>query len=146
MYKDSLESGDYIVQQLMDLTVISNTFPSLSYKTIPLDNLLDVVEELFKSYNEEIVLIEGEEGAGKTSILSDFCKRYYNNAISLFIKPSSKIGYDPQIVKAELYNQMFWVMYGKESKDIEEIDQSHLNILFYKFNKLIRNKEGLYFL
>ncbi|MFB3168476.1 hypothetical protein P5G62_015265 [Neobacillus sp. 179-C4.2 HS] len=133
------------MQQLMDLTVISNTFPSLSYKTIPLDNLLDVVEELFKSYNEEIVLIEGEEGAGKTSILSDFCKRYYNNAISLFIKPSSKIGYDPQIVKAELYNQMFWVMYGKESKDIEEIDQSHLNILFYKFNKLIRNKEGLYF-
>ncbi|WP_079506907.1 hypothetical protein [Mesobacillus jeotgali] len=133
------------MQQIMDLTVVSNTIPKNSFETIPMDNLIDTIEQMFHDYNEEIVLLEGEEGAGKTALLADFCKRYYNNAISLFIKPSSKIGYDPQIIKTELYSQMNWVIYGNELKDLEEIDQSQLNMLFYRFNKYIRNKDGFYY-
>ncbi|MEQ2528862.1 hypothetical protein WMO40_19480 [Bacillaceae bacterium CLA-AA-H227] len=135
------------MQQLMDLTTVSNSYPDFFYNSIPMDNLLETIEQMFQVYNEEIVIIEGEDGAGKTNILKQFCDKYNNNAISVFIKQSSKYAYDPQVIKADLYNQIHWIITSKEYKVYnEELDNSQLNMLYVRFNRIIRNKSNPYYI
>ena len=133
------------MQQLMELTTIATTHPTLPKDLIPQDNYVELIEQMFQSYNEEIVLIEGEEGSGKTTLVKQFCDKFYNNAISVFIKPSSRFAYDPQVILSELYNQVYWLVFQQEYKELDDIAPGQFNILCLRFKKHIKNKNQSYY-
>lgn len=135
------------MQLLMDLTTVSHTYPDFQYSSIPRDYLLETIDQLFNEYNEEVVIINGDDGAGKTNILKQFCDKFNNNAISIFVKQSSKFAYDPQVIKSDLYNQIYWIITNSEYKVFdEELDISQMSMLYLRFNRYIRNKREKYYI
>ena len=84
--------------EILDLTKISHTFPVLPMDLIKRDNLVDTLETMFEG-EVDVIIVEGLEGIGKTTLLAEFCQRHPYNAFPLFIRPSSKWNYDPGLIK-----------------------------------------------
>jgi hypothetical protein len=55
--------------EVMDLTLVCHSFPRLPELLIPRDNLLNTVERMFGG-EIELVMIEGGEGLGKTTLFA----------------------------------------------------------------------------
>jgi len=87
--------------EVMDLTTICHSFPQMPELLIPRDNLLNTVERMFGG-DIELVMIEGEEGLGKTTLLAQFAQWHPNRTFSIFIKAASRFGYDPATVRYDL--------------------------------------------
>ena len=93
----------------MDLTLVCQSFPRLHVPLIPRDNILDTIERMFEG-EIELVVIEGREDLGKTTLLAQFARRHPNHTFSVFIKPASSFGYDPASVRYDLCCQLLWVL------------------------------------
>jgi hypothetical protein len=80
----------------------------------------------------ELVIVEGEEGIGKTVFLSQFANKYPDQAICLFIRPTSRSAYDESYLCQVLSEQIYWVNRG-EPLDVTPADlyflRSQTNIL-----------------
>jgi len=59
--------------EVMDLTKIAQSIPSTPEPEINRDNILETVDTLFNS-GTQIIIIEGEDGIGKTNLLSQFVR------------------------------------------------------------------------
>lgn len=128
----------------MDLTTACYSFPVLEENLILRDNLLDTIETMFSK--NDVVVIEGEEGIGKTTLLAQFSKKFPDNAISLFINTSSRYGYDPSYLRLDLFNQIYWRLYKKEVKHDEELDESAISAHLYDLQRYAqRRKTTFYF-
>ena len=55
---------------LMDLTAVCHGFPEVSDQ-VERENILDAIDTVFEG-NTSTVIVEGEEGIGKTSLLAQF--------------------------------------------------------------------------
>ncbi len=109
--------------EIMDLTLVCQSFPSISKPQIQRDNILETIEAIFDG-ETEMVSVEGEEGIGKTTLLAQFAKRHPEKAISIFIRPTSRWSYDPDILRQDLFNQVHWILTDKELNAETDIDDS----------------------
>lgn len=105
---------------IMDLTTVCQSFPRLLEPQIERDNILEAIEMTFAG-EAQVLIFEGPEGIGKTTLLAQFVKKHPKHAISLFIKPSSHWAYDPAIIKRDLCNQIHWILYQEELRPSEII-------------------------
>lgn len=122
-----------------------NYYETMGIELIPRDNLLDAIDTVFDG-STRLIGIEGEEGIGKTTLLVQFAKKYPNNAISLFIKPTNRWGYDPEILRLDLCNQLHWVLKNEEVEP-ESVDDAFLRNCVWKLSRHARlNRETYYFL
>ena len=136
-------TGDHMDKtKIMDLTTACHSFPKLPIPEIDRETSLDTIKRLFSKGNE-VVVVEGEEGIGKTVLLALFAKRYPNRTFSLFIK-SSRLGHDPQILRYDLCNQLEWALNKAELNTIHEASDAFLRDRLMSLHKLTR-KEPLYF-
>ena len=129
--------------EIMDLTRICQSFPRLPEPLISRDNLLDTIERMFGGAIE-IVMIEGDEGLGKTMLLTQFAMRHPNHAFSVFIKAVSRFGYDPSTVRYDLCCQLRWALHQDELGAPEEADDGYLRKLLLELRKRAR-RETFYF-
>ncbi|PLT28206.1 ATP-binding protein [Peribacillus deserti] len=131
---------------IMDLNSACRSFPSLSNNDLNRENILDTIDLIFES-ETDVILLEGQEGIGKTTVLTQYSMRHPDNAISLFIKPSSRYGYDPQLLKFDLCNQLQWLTKNKEIKNLEDIaDESYLKMQILDAHRMSgRKREKYYF-
>jgi len=60
---------------LVDLPSICLNFPKPPKNEIRRDNFISTIESFFKG-DSNIIFIEGEEGVGKTNILSQFARKH----------------------------------------------------------------------
>ncbi|MDR0139571.1 hypothetical protein RFW18_17595 [Metabacillus idriensis] len=132
--------------KIMDLNAACRSFPELSDNDLNRENILDTIDLIFED-ETDVILIEGQEGMGKTTVLTQFSSRHSNNAISLFIKPSSRYGYDPQLLKFDLCNQLQWLTKKKEIKSLDDIaDEGFLKMQILEAHRMTgRYKETYYF-
>ena len=86
--------------EVTDLPLVCQSVPGLPVPLIPRDNILDTIERMFEG-EIELVAIEGGEGFGKTTILAQFARRHLDHTFSVFIRPVSRLGYDPGSVRVE---------------------------------------------
>lgn len=94
--------------EIMDLTKLCSSFPEIasgsalsSSRVIERDNIIDTIQTIL-SGETQVVGVEGEEGIGKTVLLAQFANRNSLNTISIFIRPASRWGYDPAVVRYDL--------------------------------------------
>jgi hypothetical protein len=129
--------------EVMHLTLVCQSFPRLPEPLIPRDNLLNTIERMFAG-EIELVMIEGDEGLGKTTLLAQFAWQHPDHTFSVFIKAASKFGYDPATVRYDLCCQLLWVLRPDESCRPEEADDGYLRKLFLELRKRAR-REAFYF-
>lgn len=86
-----------IQAEVMDLTKVAQSLPSIPEPEIPRENILETIDTIFASGNQ-IAVIEGVDGIGKSNILSQFVRKYPDNAFSIFITSNCIWGYDPYII------------------------------------------------
>lgn len=114
-------------------------------KLISRDSLILHVEELFELKNK-CVIIEGKQGTGKTLFSYEYAKKNCNKCISIFIKNIDKWGYDIEILKMDIFAQLYEYIVG-DDKDINEFNETIYRQLIFKLNKkLTNNNEYIYFI
>src|SRR5260370_21657112 len=96
-----------------DLTSVCNSFPEPTGVQIHRQHLVSLIERTLGS-GIEVLTVEGTEGIGKTTLLSQFAKAHCSRSISLFVRAASRFAYDPEILLRDLYNQMQYAVLGRE--------------------------------
>ncbi|MGE1049644.1 hypothetical protein ACQGSX_27690, partial [Bacillus sp. GMs2/1] len=131
------------MSQLMDLNTVSNTFQRPDKNFIVRDNLLEVIDNLL--VQNDLVLLDGEDELGKTVLLQQYCERHYDDAISFFVKPSSRANYNPENIRMDLCNQINWIINNKELK-AEELKSADIHTLTFNLQRYARvNGKTFYF-
>jgi len=106
--------------EVMDTTKLCRYFPPTPQPEIIRESFLDMIKRLFT--NNSVVIVEGEEGIGKTTLLAQFARENPECTISVFIKPITRSSYDPDQIRLDLLNQANWILTKKEIENLEEID------------------------
>lgn len=129
-------------QVVVDLTTICPTFPKLPQPLIERESMLDALDDIFEG-DIQVIVIEGKEGIGKTTLLAQYALRYPDRAVSLFIRPT-RLGYDPQVLQFNLCNQINWILH-REELPFEDIEG---NLLQIQLNPLLRiaKKQTVFFI
>ncbi len=128
-----------VKEEVMDVTVVSRSFPQILPPQICRENILDTIDTIFEG-DTQLLVIEGGEGIGKTTLLTQFAKKYPNQTISLFIKPTSHWTYDPSFLLLDLCCQINWVLYQTELQDLNQIDDGFLRVGIFQLHRLTRQK------
>ena len=131
--------------ELADLITLSTNFPESPEPEIIRDNYLDTIEKSFHS--NQIILIRGDSGVGKTILLAQYARKHPNNSFPIFINPVSRTSYDPKSIEIELSNQIYWYLNQKEIDYSDEIDVSaDYNSLLWKLKRESKKKrEEIFF-
>ncbi|WP_424002637.1 hypothetical protein [Maribacter sp. IgM3_T14_3] len=91
---------------IIDINYLSTGFPVKQWKDlIERENFIDSISSKFENDNR-IVYLSGEEGTGKTTLLGQFCKKYFKNSFSLFFNPYHSIDLDINFLRSNLHDQI----------------------------------------
>lgn len=60
-----------------------------------------------------ILIVEGETGIGKTTLLEQFYNTFSSNSIALWISSASRWAYDPLMASFDLCTQMEWLLHNR---------------------------------
>ena len=129
-----------------DITLICHSFPECalfldSQCYVKRDNILDTIE---KALNDtQLVFIEGEEGIGKTSIIIQYANRH-KESICLFVRSTSRWGFDPEILRYDLCNQINYILYGKELS-IDQVDETYFNTNVINLSRHAKRTKKVYY-
>jgi hypothetical protein len=137
--QDPLQTGAVI-----DLTSLSTNFPMTPYREVLRHSITNTLFTLLQD-NIYAVAIEGPEGIGKTTILSEFSRRNRNNTISLWFSAANRLSYDPDLVKSDLTSQVYWSATG-EIFDRSKYDPALLKGYYIDLqHKAKQRKQQIYF-
>lgn len=90
----------------MQLHSLSRGFPKAPEQEVIRDNLVDTIKTI--SEENDVVLVEGPDGIGKTILLAQFAKTFPDHSISLFIQPTSRLGYTIENLISILAEQIYF--------------------------------------
>ncbi|MEX2376081.1 MAG: ATP-binding protein [Dehalococcoidia bacterium] len=109
--------------QIVDAVGASLSFPAALEREVSRENLLTTLADLFEKGTNTVV-VEGDEGSGKTVLLSQFARQHPNRAISLFIRPINRLATNPRTFKLDLAGQIYWILQNDEmsAQDVTEHD------------------------
>lgn len=129
----------------LNLPGICYSFPDLPAPMIDRTNILETIDTMLQD-GASTVVVDGPDGIGKTTLLAQFSMRHSRNAISLFITPGSTMAYDPEVVRADLCNQVNWLLDGAELEPQEQVDASYFNMRLLALLRRAKNRaERFYF-
>src|SRR6185312_16830452 len=80
------------------------------------ENMLETIEQMLKG--NDVAIVEGPEGHGKTVVAKLFAKRNPANRIALFLRSGSRWAYEPGSVCTELSRQI--VAFLGRTLDLDE--------------------------
>lgn len=131
---------------LMDLTKVCSTFPELKKHNIQRENMIIAIEGMLN--DNEIVVVEGNDGIGKTTLVAQFANTFPEQTFCLFIRSTSRWAYDSQILTRNLCEQIGWVLH--KDKYLENDNELEVNQLLHKRiqelqRKANRDQETYYF-
>ncbi len=128
------------IQQLCD---ISLDFPPVPGALVPREHILQLIEDRFDV--APVVIVDGKESSGKTTLLAQFALRHPNTSISLFVRPLNTLFYTLNSVRYDLCNQLSWILREKELiVEVEEADDALTQKLLWQLVKRARQKNETY--
>ena len=128
----------------INLPIICRNFPKSPDSEVYRENILDTINRTFKS-DSDLLIIEGNEGIGKTILLAQFSKRHIDSALSLFINPVSRLSYSPEYLRKVLCEQINCI-FPKSQIDPSLVNDLLLQNQLTKLQKIaLRNKKVFYF-
>jgi len=126
-------------QEEQDVNIVDEPIPHLDR-----GNLITTINSLFAKY--DIVLLEGEDGIGRTTIAKDFAEFQKSRVIPAFIHPATRWGYDPGALQEEFAEAMLRFL-GRPMPDPDHaISTSEYHELIADLHRRCRRiKEPIYF-
>ena len=103
---DMYTSAGMSQRKLHDLC---STFPPLPDHELQRDQHLETLMSVF-SGSVELLVLEGGEGTGKTTLLSQFARRYPQRVISSFVTPLQRYSYDPFALQQDYSAQILSIL------------------------------------
>jgi hypothetical protein len=98
---------------VVDLASLSPNFPAIPNPEVSRENVVNTIANLVHE-NIYAAAIEGLEGIGKTTILSQFVRKHSQNTISLFVSAANRLSYDPDLMRRDITFQTFFAATGKD--------------------------------
>ena len=92
---------------VVGLPDICSGFPALPDPLIQRPHFLTTLETMFDSATQ-MVVIEGQEDLGKTTLAAQFARKNKDRSISLFISDVSAISRSPEYLLSILCDQIHW--------------------------------------
>jgi hypothetical protein len=102
---------------VMDTTKICCNFPLAVEQQIIRESFIETIENMFEK--NQIIFVDGQNGIGKTTLLTQFIQRHIDHAMMIFITPVTQSSYDQEIIRVNLLNQAYWMLNKKEISDDE---------------------------
>ena len=93
---------------------LCTTFPTIPTREIPRDQYLHTFERVTAG-SVDLLVLEGDGGIGKTTLLSQFARRHPRTAISSFVTPMPRYGFDPATLRRDYVTQLLSILYPKQS-------------------------------
>ncbi len=103
--------------QVVDSTTISATFPNSARYSVRRDHIVDTIFQMLEDASTEIVLVEGVDGIGKTTLLAQVAMRTADCGLNLFVRPLSSLATDPDYLMSDLANQAHYILFGELRAD-----------------------------
>lgn len=128
--------------EVLDLTSICRCFPESPCPEVHREHLLDTIDKIFE--DSHVVVVEGEEGIGRTTLLAQFAKRYPETAISLFMRPTSRLAYAQEYLRQILCEQIHWINKG-EIIDCFSSDEAFLRTELSLLQRLSQKRRTNYY-
>lgn len=118
-----MDTTEDLNPEIANLLSISSTFPILPIPLIKRDNLLQALHDMLA--DNEVVVVDGPEGIGKTTLFAEFAKLHPNTAFSLFVSGASSYTYDCTMLSGDLSKQIGWTLnrHSFNSDDPEDATQ-----------------------
>ena len=111
--------------EIMDLTKIASTFPQLEKPSIRRENIIMTLAEMLCA-DTEVVIVDGPDGIGKTTLLAQFAREFSNNTFSLFVRSCSRYAYDSGMLMRDLCDQIGWALKKERYRADREVDPTQL--------------------
>ena len=118
---------------------ISYTAPVPPTPHIPRPNLIQTILQLFAA-NTDAVYVEANSGYGKTTLLLEFASSVTYPCFATFLKPSSRLSYDPVLIRADLANQASWYLTGTRLPYDREPTDGELRSLWSRCARLLHRE------
>jgi hypothetical protein len=129
----------------VNLPLLSANFPSLPDAEFPRDNIVSTLKNLLAE-NTYAVSVEGPEGIGKTTLLSQFVRKTPSAAISLYISPANRLSHDIDLMRLDLTTQVYWIL-TSEVLAPAQCDPTQLKTHYLNLQRLAkRRNETIYFI
>lgn len=98
---------------------ISATFPQLLHPLIDRPHIITALDTMFEGQVQAVVL-EGEEGIGKTTIAAQFVESHPDRALCVFAIGPSALARSAEFLVADLCDQVSFLLTGKRAVSGEE--------------------------
>jgi hypothetical protein len=136
--------GDHPLTLIIpDVTSDCSTFPETNSAEILRTNLLDELDRMF-SGDLRLIAVEGEEAIGRSTLLAQFARRHAPYAISVFIRPNSRITYDPDYIRVDVCHQLHTAL-GMDPLNLDHVTDTYMLGRFLELQRQARrHKEFVY--
>lgn len=135
---------DIIDAEIITTSHFSQGFPSEKIiNKVSRDNFLIQIESLLD--NNKVLFIDGEEDAGKTTLLSDFLKKNYSNSVSVFFRTLNKIDYDIDYFFENVNSQLEFILNNSFADTRINNTIHEFRSLLYLLRKKYKNKNKKFY-
>lgn len=110
--------------------------PQLPKDFVSRDHYIESLRDLLNN-DDLVVFLEADQGAGKTMLLSHFCRTYPSVTFSLFIKATSKISYSLEYLQ-QLLAEQFWAFVSDSPIPDNQFDEGAFRRLILQVRKKSR--------
>lgn len=129
------------IAELVSLASVCQSLPKEPEPQIWRDSFLEMIDSRFEA-GTTVFSLEGEEGVGKTTLLSQFVRKHPDHAFALFAGPS-RWACDPLILRLDLANQIHFVLHQEElpQDDLSQrrgADTEYLKLLLFRLRQHAR--------
>jgi hypothetical protein len=89
----------------------------MTHPQIKRDNVLDTLQNMF-SDEVRIIVVEGQEGFGKSTVLKQLHERHPAHSVAIFVSAASRYSYDPQLLLEEYCQQLARLLPSHQHPDL----------------------------
>lgn len=93
----------------VDLPLLSANFPLPPDPEVMRSNVINTLRSLVQG-SIYAIAIEGRDGIGKTTVLSQFARRFPETAVSIFISAANRLSSDIDLIRYDIATQIHWIL------------------------------------
>lgn len=127
---------------IIGTSYFSLNFPSHVPAEIGRDNVISMIENLLFEAEKNVVVVTGEEGIGKTTLLRQFAEKNSSKVVSSFLNPFQQLYSPYDLVQHDFYHQIYWLIHGKEFEEQAHVDTEDLIDIFFALKRQLRRRNA----
>jgi hypothetical protein len=126
-------------QKVVDVLDIAKTVPPLPDDLVDRESSVKTIERMFHA-GVEVILLDGPEGIGKTTLARQFAQKNATTTIALFLRAIGPSALNTQNILLDLCDQIQWLLTGARLPESAEADPSLLNQLWLRLERKVAPK------